>query len=165
MQTRAGWLQPLSWSSPGDSEPGVTIELAAGVHRPGLFRYRQPPTIQKVIEDGGGLILNQGLSLPRQPQLLSHDASLSLESVKEGGLSPQPGPLSLKARWILGRPIPLNRATIEDLQRIPGVGPGLALRIVEIREARGGFSDLRELTEVKGIKEKTYNKIKGFLTL
>lgn len=110
-------------------------------------------------------MLNQGLSLPRQTQRLSQDASLSFEAVKEGGHPPEPGPLSLKALWILGRPISLNRATVEDLQRIPGVGPGLALRIVEVREARRGFSDVRELMEVKGIKEKTFHRIKGFFTL
>jgi competence protein ComEA len=55
-------------------------------------------------------------------------------------------------------PIDLNRATAEELQRLPGIGPVLAARIVEARKARP-FTAVADLRTVKGIGAKTLAKI------
>ena len=108
---------------------------------------------------------DQAVSASKGKDLLIQDAALMVEAEENGKILIQQKPLSAKALWILGRPIPLNRATVEDLDRIPGIGPGLARRIVEYRQALGNFSALDQLKEVNGIKEKTFEKIKGYLTL
>jgi competence protein ComEA len=48
-------------------------------------------------------------------------------------------------------PVNLNSATSADLQRLPGVGPVLASRILAWRQAHGRFSTVEELQEVSGI--------------
>jgi len=53
----------------------------------------------------------------------------------------------------------LNAATINDLVRLPGIGPVMAKRIVEYREANGPFKSLQDLCKVKGIGVKTYEKL------
>jgi competence protein ComEA len=153
------------WPKPAVCDQGITIELFGEVNRPGLFTYTRQPTIQQVIKDGGGISSNQSLSWPEKTEVLVQDTSLTFHRSEGGGVFLRPEPLSIKALWILGRPIPLNRAAVEDLDRLPGIGLGLAQRIVEFRETQGGFSSLEELKAVKGIKEKTFEKIKGFLTL
>src|SRR5262245_36174918 len=45
----------------------------------------------------------------------------------------------------------LNRATVEELDRLPGIGPVLARRIVEHRERHGRFGSVDELLGVPGI--------------
>jgi competence protein ComEA len=142
----------------------IIIELIGEVNRPGLFTYTQQPTIQQVIQDGGGIVSNQSLSWPEKTKNLTQDTSLTVHR-NAGTVLLRAEPLSIKALWVLGRLIPLNRAAAEDLARLPGIGPGLARRIVEFREIRGSFSFLEELKGVKGIKDKTFEKIKGFLTL
>jgi competence protein ComEA len=144
---------------------GITIELGGRVFRPGLLVYSQPPTIQKVIHDGGGFMSVGAVPASAGKDVLIQDTALRVETEKNGGIFIQQNPLSVKALWVLGRPLPLNRATAEDLDRIPGIGPGLARRIIEFRQALGSFSSLDQLKEVNGIKEKTYEKIKGYLTL
>lgn len=53
----------------------------------------------------------------------------------------------------------INGAAAEDLQKADGIGPALAQRICELREARGGFRFLEELLDVPGIGEKRYEAL------
>lgn len=56
--------------------------------------------------------------------------------------------------------IDLNRAGVETLQTLPGVGPALSGRIVELREERGGFRRVEELLDVRGIGETTLERLR-----
>jgi len=53
--------------------------------------------------------------------------------------------------------INLNTATVDELQALSGIGPTLAQRIVDYREANGPFEQAEEITSVKGIAEKVYS--------
>ena len=50
-----------------------------------------------------------------------------------------------------GERIDVDRATAQELQRLPGVGPGLARRIIEERNRSGPFGDSAALRRVPGI--------------
>ncbi len=58
--------------------------------------------------------------------------------------------------------IDINRATAADLQAVPGIGPEIARRVLELRQERGGFSFLEELTDVPGIGEKRFEALKEY---
>lgn len=57
--------------------------------------------------------------------------------------------------------IDINKATIEDVDKISGIGPVLAKRIIEKRDELGGFKTIEELKEVEGIGEKKFSNIKN----
>ena len=57
----------------------------------------------------------------------------------------------------------LNRATVHELEALPGIGPVLAMRIVEYRQLRGVFHDVGQLRNVKGIGRKTFDRIHMFI--
>jgi competence protein ComEA len=59
----------------------------------------------------------------------------------------------------------LNSATVEQLERLPGVGPALAKRIVEFREKKGGFKRIEELLAVPGVSEKKWMAMREYLVL
>ncbi len=64
-----------------------------------------------------------------------------------------------------GTLIDLNKATATDLQRLPGIGPRLAERILEYRQKTGGFKKIEELMNVRGIGEKNFLKLKPLITV
>jgi competence protein ComEA len=59
----------------------------------------------------------------------------------------------------------LNTVTLEDLIRLPGVGPVMAKRVISWREQHGNYPSLEALTQVKGIKEKTLARLRPYLTI
>ena len=64
-----------------------------------------------------------------------------------------------------GALINVNTATLEQLQTLPRIGPVVAQRIIEYRETYGPFSTIEELTQVKGIGEKTLEKIRHLIVV
>ena len=59
----------------------------------------------------------------------------------------------------------LNRASPEELTRLPGIGPRLAARIVEARTRKGSFVRLEELLDVNGIGPALLDRIRPYLEL
>ncbi len=59
----------------------------------------------------------------------------------------------------------INTASVTQLVKLPGIGPKKAQRIVETRRKLGGFRRLEDIMKVKGIGEKTFQRIRKFITL
>jgi len=62
-------------------------------------------------------------------------------------------------------PIDLNRATTVELSRLPGIGPALARRIVDTRDADGPFARVDELGRVRGISARKVERLRAFVTV
>ena len=62
-------------------------------------------------------------------------------------------------------PVNLNVATVADLQKLPGIGPALAARIIEYRQNNGGFKKIEELMNVQGIGEQSFLKLKALVLI
>lgn len=56
--------------------------------------------------------------------------------------------------------ININTASAEELQKLPRIGPKVALRIIEFRKQNGPFKKTEELMKVRGIGEKMFAKLK-----
>jgi competence protein ComEA len=71
----------------------------------------------------------------------------------------------MKAIAMLLLVLHLNTATVEQLERLPGVGPALAKRIVDFRDKKGGFKRIEELLAVPGVSEKKWKAMREYLVL
>lgn len=61
--------------------------------------------------------------------------------------------------------IDLNKATVEELKKLPGIGEKTALKIIEYRERHGGFKKLEEVMKVERISQKTFERIKDYIKI
>jgi competence protein ComEA len=64
-----------------------------------------------------------------------------------------------------GGKVDLNRASAEELRAVPGIGPALSERIVKFREENGPFRRVDDLLKVRGIGEKSLEKMRPYLTV
>lgn len=61
--------------------------------------------------------------------------------------------------------ININTAGQADLERLPGIGPSLAKKILEFRQKNGNFKTPGDLMAVQGIGEKKYEQLKTLITV
>lgn len=59
--------------------------------------------------------------------------------------------------------INLNTATLNELDKLPGIGPAKAQAIIDYRNKKGGFTKKSQVKNVSGIGDATYQKIEGMI--
>ena len=62
-----------------------------------------------------------------------------------------------------GQKININKATAEELDRLPGIGPAKAKAIIDYRNQNGDFKTIEDIQKVKGIKAGEFSKITDFI--
>jgi competence protein ComEA len=78
---------------------------------------------------------------------------------------PATAPAKAKKEVNLTAPINVNLATVAELQKLPGVGPKTAQRIVDNRTLHGPFKTTDELRRVPGIGPKTLEKLRPYVVV
>jgi competence protein ComEA len=132
----------------------IFVHVAGEVKNPGLYAVRVGSRVEDAIKLAGGMTksaFEQSVNLARMVSDGEQIVVLDKSQIASGGVASEF--------------ISLNNATAEQLESLPGVGPSLASRIIEHRNAIGSFSDLTQLRDVAGIGEKLYAKISLLLTL
>jgi competence protein ComEA len=69
------------------------------------------------------------------------------------------------SRLAPGAPVDINSASQEALESLPGIGPVLAQRIMEYRQANGPFATVEDLQQVDGVGVDTFEKLKDLVTV
>jgi competence protein ComEA len=70
--------------------------------------------------------------------------------------------LFMQSTWAA---VNLNTATKDELVALPGIGPAKAQAIIDYRTQHGGFRQVEELKDVKGIGAKRFEKLKPELVV
>jgi competence protein ComEA len=148
---------------PIDPSDDITVYVGGAVEDPGLFSIARGSRVAEVLElaglrddaDTSGLPLAESVRDEQSitvPEL--QDEPDSIQSTMEQ--SPASAATEL---------IDINRASVNELQGLPGIGPALAERIVEQRDHEGPFQSLDELSDVSGISDRMVDEIREYVTL
>ena len=134
----------------------VFIEVSGAAARPGVYKFEHPPTLAEVWQKSGGTG-----TAPASPDKIA--SGRRLEIAPDGRY--RMARISGAQLLTLGLAIDLNTATAEDLDALPGIGPALAQRIIDYRQAHGPFKKIDDLESVSGIGPKKIEKIKPHLII
>lgn len=61
--------------------------------------------------------------------------------------------------------ININTASIEDLDKLPGVGPATAQKIIDYRTQNGPFKTIQDINYVSGIGDAKYSQMKDLISI
>lgn len=150
----------------------VTVHVDGAVASPGVFDISsENPRVNDAIMAAGGLVegadtsglnLAAGISdgdkvhVPREGEAVA-DGPVSSGSDGSAASSPSSGAQASGASALVN----INKASVEELDSLPGVGQSTAQAIVEDRGANGPFASVEDLMRVSGIGEKKFEKLKG----
>jgi competence ComEA-like helix-hairpin-helix protein len=85
------------------------------------------------------------------------------ETAVRSAESPRSGPLTIRQKYLLGKRVDINKASLVEISELPGISHKVAAAVVEERDRLGRFRSVEDLLGVKGIKEKRLQKILPFL--
>lgn len=145
----------------------VTIHVAGAVRRPGVYRLREGARATDAIDEAGGArpradlgALNLAAKLEDGRQVLVPERAPRGTAAATAGAGSS-GSASLSgAATPPAPPVNLNVAGLDELDQLDGVGPVTARKIIEYREAHGGFGSVEELSQVPGIGEKRMSALR-----
>lgn len=154
----------------------IFVHVLGAVRRSGLFELREGARVMDAVAAAGGLTETAdpaGVNLARP---VTDGEQLYLPALGEA----QPGaPPGLPAGGaggggasggaaggaVAGVKVNLNMAAAPELESLPRIGPAMAQRIIDYREANGRFTSVEELRNVTGIGEKTFDGLKDLVTV
>ncbi len=149
---------PLPW---GDQGPGmIAVEVTGNRGAEGIYFLPEETAFTQLNKIIGTEVRGENSDFTEAWR--SAGSALSV-SAAEGMLKISDMP-AVK-RLALGFPIDINRVTEEELSLVPGIGESLADQIVHLRQLKGQFRELSELTAVPGIKERKLRSLEKYLSL
>lgn len=146
-------IPPTSTPSP------LTVSLGGAVTCPGEYTLPPGSLLADALQAAGGPAPNADLDRLNLAQALEPGQYIHVPAV--GEVLPTPTPYGLASD---GR-IDINLAGAELLQTLPNVGPATAQNIIEYRQSQGLFEKIEDIVQVKGIGEKTFEKIQDLITV
>jgi len=127
------------------------VEVVGDEHASGIY-YVPPGTLVNRFLKSAGIAkrFKNNFELKNGMKLIVHPGSEKMEIVV--------AEIHNAAKISIGMPIDINRASEEDLVLIKGIGPVTAKKILELRQKSKGIKDMKQLMQIKGIKEKRLGK-------
>ena len=144
----------------------IVVYVAGAVNRPGVVQLAEGARAKDAVDACGGFL----------PTADTNGVNLA-QKLKDGMQVTVPEKMTAAAQGVTGgaqagatKPLPegmvnINTADEKELDKLPGVGPAMAKRIVEYRTENGAFQSPEEIKRVKGIGDAKYEKMKDKIAL
>ncbi|GAB1475332.1 competence protein ComEA [Bacillota bacterium] len=163
----------------GEAEINLVIDVAGEVSRPAVYIFPDGARVYEAIDAAGGLTVSADTRNINLAAPLSDGTKLYIpckteveDEIKRTGNSPS-SVISGNNAYSVVRDgsgsrnglININTADSTELQKLTGVGPVTAEKIITYRSEYGKFSQIEDLMNVSGIGEKTFGKLKNSVTV
>lgn len=157
----------------------ITVHVCGAVVNPGVYALPEGSRVADAVKTAGGLAEAASAESVNMASVLADSAQVYIPS------KDPPGPVEARIPAVAGvdtaRPplqaqrspgalttsvrVNINTATLGELDALPGIGPVLALRIIEFRSVNGRFERPEQLMDVSGIGPKKYAALEDLVTV
>lgn len=135
----------------------IYVQVDGAVMKPGVYSLPEGSRVFTLIEKAGGFSKDAYTADVNQAEELTDGEKLTILT-KSQHKKESSGDSEMTASSD-GR-IDINHADADELTTISGIGPTRAEAIIAYREQNGRFRKVEDITNVSGIGESTYNRIK-----
>lgn len=147
----------------------IYIDIQGSVKVPGIYKLSKSARVFNAIQAASGLLDNADRKNINQDKKITDQEKIYIpmkgEIQEKQNVENQVLQDSQKMDSDEVEKININAATVEELQKLSGVGPKKAEQIVEYRNTSGNFDEIEDLTKVSGIGEKTLEALKSKITV
>lgn len=157
--------EPVALAAP--PEPQVFfVHVAGAVQNPGVYQLAEGARVFEAVNRAGGPTDEAALERINLAQPIQDGVQIYVPVKGDEGapmVAAAPTVTSPAAASAGGAvKVDINRAPSAELQRIPGIGPALAERIIRYRETNGPFRTVEDLVKVSGIGAATLEKMRPY---
>ena len=153
----------------GERQATVWVDVCGAVEKPGVYELEEDSRVFQAIEAAGGFSENADPFWLNQAAVISDGEKIEVYTLEETQVMKDQGIVSYEEEKAASEEenekININKASVEGLQEIPGIGEVRAQAIADYREESGGFKSIEDIQEVPGIKGKTFEKIADYITV
>ena len=142
----------------------ITVDVKGAVKSPGIYDLPVGSRVHDAVQKAGGLTEEADSKLLNLAQKISDEALVYVPTKGEEAASQQVAS-GTTASTSKDKKVNLNKASLEELKQVKGLGGKRAQDIIDHRETNGKFKSVDELKKVSGIGAKTIEKLKDYVTV
>lgn len=146
-------------AAPVATEGDVVVHITGRVASPGVYALPADARWKDAVEAAGGLLPDADAEAINLSRKLKDEDRLHIPAIGETPASPNVAVASAEDEMI-----DINHAPAEELEKLPGIGPALAGRIVDTRE-QTPFQTVEDIKKVPGIGEKIFDSLQDKITV
>lgn len=148
------------------SEEECAVYVSGAVKKPCLFRYHGTARVDDAIQAAHGFQKDAAKDSINLARVLNDGEQICVLTKKQARKSTvaKADTASEKSQSD-NKQIDINKATLEELMTLPGIGQAKAQMIITYRTEEGSFAKKEDLMKISGIKEGVYHKIKDLITI
>lgn len=155
-------LQPRPTDEPATPTPAtIEVYVSGAVKKPDVYSLPLNSIVKDAITAAGGATADADLD---RINLAAHLADQMQVYVPRQGEAAPPPPNG-SAPDSPAEKININTASVEELDKLPGIGPVIAKAIIDYRTKNGPFKQIEDINAVKGIGDALFEKVKEQITV
>ncbi len=141
----------------------LRVYVSGAVHHPDVYTVAPDSIVKDVLMAAGGPSDEADLDRINLAQPVADGQQVYVPRIGEEN-PPVQLPSNQRSQPIVAGTVNINTADLAALESLPGIGPALAQRILDYRQANGSFASPKEIMEVSGIGPATFEGIQDLIT-
>jgi competence protein ComEA len=156
---------PTPTPLPTPTPAPIRVHVSGAVRQPAVYELAPGSIVQDAVDAAGGPASNADLDCINLALELRDQQQVYVPRQGETSAPPPVSGGDPDSGGSTGPLININTATTAELDTLPRIGPTMAQRIVEYREASGPFAAIEDVQNVPGIGPATFEGLKDLITV